>query len=88
MVGIPVGGPAYTFRDNNYILVNSSKPTSVLMKKPNSIAYNLVMEGCAADEWRISYVNTNDNVANLLSKSLANGESKRRFINMVLHHIY
>ena len=42
MMGIAINGPAYVFGDNKSVLVNSSKPTSVLKKKSNSIAYHLV----------------------------------------------
>ena len=88
MMGIPVDGLSYIFGDNKSVLVNSSKPTSVLKKKSNSVAYHFVREGCAADEWRVTYVNTNDNIADLLTKPLSNGEKRRRFINMVLHHVF
>ena len=88
MMGIPVDGPSYIFGDNKSVLVNSSIPTSVLKKKSNSIAYHFVREGCAADEWRVTYVNTNDNVADLLTKPLQNGEKRRKLIGMVLHHVF
>ena len=87
MMGIPVDGPSYIFGDNKSVLVNSSIPTSVLKKKSNSIAYHFVREGCASDEWRVTYVNTNDNVADLLTKPLQNGEKRRRLIGMVIHHV-
>ena len=50
MMGIPGDGPSYIFSDNKSVLVNSSKPTSVLKKKSNSIAYHFMREGCAPDE--------------------------------------
>ena len=58
MMGIPVEGNCFVFGDNKSVLVNSSKPDSVLKKKSNSIAYNFVREGCAADEWRVTYIST------------------------------
>ena len=88
MMGIPVDGPAFIFGDNKSVLVNSSQPTSVLRKKSNSIAYHFVREGCATDEWRVTYVSTNDNVADLLTKPLGNGEKRRRFIQMILHYVF
>ena len=39
------------------------------------------------DQWRIGYVSTNDNVADLLTKPIPNGEKISRFIKMILHHI-
>ena len=88
MMGIPVEGPSFIFGDNKSVLVNSSKPDSVLKKKSNSIAYHFVREGCAANEWRVTYINTHSNVADLLTKPLGGGEKRRRFIGMVLHYVY
>ena len=76
------------FGDNKSVLVNSSKPTSVLKKKSNSIAYHLVREGSAANEWRVAYVNTNDNIADLLTKPIYNGVKRRRLIEMILHNVF
>ena len=39
------------------------------------------------DEWRIEYVSTNDNVADLLTKAIPSGEKRNKFINMLLHRI-
>ena len=84
MMGIPVEGPAFIFGDNKSVLANSSLPDSVLQKKSNSIAYHFVREGSAADEWRIAYTPTNDNIADLLTKPLGGGA----FIRMILHYVY
>merc|ERR1712130_637365 len=65
MMGISVKGPTYIFGDNQSVLVNSSIPDSQLKKKNNSIAYRYVREGCARDEWRVTYVTTDDNPADL-----------------------
>ena len=88
MMGIPVDFPAYIFGDNQSVLSNSSKPFSVLKKKSSSIAYHFVREGVAKDEWRVTYISTHDNVADLLTKPLSNAEKRKKFIGMILHHIY
>ena len=87
MMGIPCDFPTYILGDNKSVLVNSSIPTSVLQKKSCSIAYHFVREGVAADEWRVAYVPTDQNVADLLTKPLPNGEKTARFIRMILHHL-
>ena len=87
MMGIPCECPAYIFGDNKSVLVNSSVPTSVLKKKSCSIAYDFVREGTSMDEWRICYVSTHDNVADLLTKPIPYGAKRLKFINMILHHI-
>ena len=88
MMGIPVDGPAFIFGDNKSVLVNSSQPDSVLKKKSNSIAYHFVREGSATDEWRVTYIPTTQNVADLLTKPLGGGEKRQRFIRMILHYVF
>ena len=87
MMGIPVESPAFIFGDNQSVLANTTMPKSTLKKKSNSIAFNFVREGCARDEWRTTYVNTHDNIADLLTKPLPSGEKRDKFIRMVLLHI-
>ena len=48
-MGIPINGPTFVYSDNKSVLVNSSKPDSVLRKKNNSVAYHHVCEGSARD---------------------------------------
>ena len=79
MMGIEVNEPAYIYEDNKSSLSNTTVPESILKKKSNSIAYNFVREDSASDEWQVAYVNTNDNVADLLMKSLG-GEKRRNFV--------
>ena len=37
---------------------------------------------------RTSYVNTNDNWSDLLTKMLPFGEKRRRFVRSLVHHVY
>ena len=88
MMGIPVNGPAYIFGDNQSVLANTTIPDSTLKKKSQSIAYHFVREGVARGEWRTTYVNTNDNESDLLTKVLPSGEKRRGFVRRLLHHIF
>ena len=87
MMGIPVNGASYIHGDNNSVLYNSSIPDSTLKKKSQSIAYHFVCEGTARDEWRTAYVNTHDNVSDMMTKSLPSGEKRWKFVRMLLHHL-
>jgi hypothetical protein len=87
MMGIPVDLPTYVFGDNQSVLANTTKPHSTLKKKSSSIAYHFVREGTAKDEWRTTYLNTNFNPADMLTKSLPGGEKRTRFISYVLHYL-
>jgi hypothetical protein len=88
MMGIPCEGPAYIYGDNQLVLANTTIPDSTLKKKSQSIAYHFVREGSARDEWQTSYVNTNENESDLLTKLLPDGEKRKRFVKRLLHHIY
>ena len=86
MMGIPVNGLTYISGDNQSVLANTT--ISTLKKKSQSIAYHFVREGVARDEWRTSYINTNVNWADLLTKMLPFGEKQRLFVRSLLQHIY
>ena len=88
MMGIPCELPTFIYGDNKSVLANTTVPDSTLKKKSNSIAYHFVREGCARDEWRTAYVNTHVNPADLLTKPLPSGEKRRRFVNMILYHLF
>ena len=88
MMGIYIDGSAYVFGDKKSVLVNSSFPISVLRNKLSSIALNFVREGSATNEWRVSYVNTHDNAANLLTKPMSNGKKRQSLIEILLHYVF
>ena len=88
MMGIPCDGPAYIEADNQSVLANTTIPDSTLKKKSQSIAYHMVREGVARDEWRTAYVNTKDNEADLLTKQLPSGPKRKGFIMNLIHHIF
>ena len=87
MMGIKVEEPAFVFGDKKSVLCNTTAPGSMLKKKSNAIAYHFVREGVSRDEWRTTFVNTGENVADLLTKPLS-GPKRAKFVRMVLHHIF
>ena len=86
MFGIPVEEPSYMYRDNQSVLAGSTRPESTLKKKAQSIAVHFIQEGCAADAWRTTYINTSENISDLMTKPLS-GEKRWRLVRMLLHHI-
>ena len=83
-----MNGPAYIRGDNKSVLANSSIPDSTLKKKSQSIAYHFIREGCARDEWQTSYVESSQNISDLLTKLLPNGGKRKGFVRSILHHIF
>ena len=58
---------------NKLVLANTTVPASTLKKNIKSLSCHFFCEGCARGEWRKSYVNTNLNLADLLTKQLPSG---------------
>ena len=79
--------PALIFGDNQSVLANTTMPESTLKKKTKSISFHFVREGSARDEWRTAYINTHENVAEMLTKPLPSGEKRWKFVRMILHHL-
>lgn len=88
MMGIPVEGPAYIYGDNQSVLANTSNPGSMLKKKCAAVAYHLVREAVARGEIITAYINTHDNVADLLTKPMTSGEKRNGFVMKILQHIF
>ena len=88
MMGIPVNLPTFIFGDNRSVLINFSKPYSSLKKKSSSIAFYFGRERVAKDEWRVAYLNTNLNCADMAAKSLPNEEKRTLFTSYLLHYVY
>ena len=60
MFGIPCEEPTFIYGDNQSVLANTTNPSSQLKKKSNAITYHFVREGIARDEWRTTYIDTDD----------------------------
>lgn len=88
MMGIPVEDAAYIFGDNQSVLANTTNPGSTLKKKCAAVAYHVVREGVARGEWITAYINTHDNIADLLTKPMASGEKRNGFVKKILQHIF
>ena len=87
MMGIPVDEPTFVYGDNQSVLEKKTMPGSTLKKKTQSIAFHHVREGTERDEWRIAYVNTHDNVADMLTNPLPSGEKRWKFVRKQLHQL-
>ena len=83
MMGVPLDGPAYLRADNMSVVHNTSNPASMLKKKSNSIAYHYVRERCAAGVCSVTHIRTEDNVADMLTKTQP-APTRKRLTEMVM----
>ena len=88
MMGIPLLHCCYVYGDNKSVLYNTTLPDSTLKKKHHSVAYHYVREGCATDEWRTTYVKSNDNCSDICTKSLPAGINRKRKVRSIMYDIY
>ncbi len=70
MFGIPIDGPTKVLCDNESVVKNSSKLSSTLNKKHNSIAYHAVRWSVAAKVITIGWIKTSWNIADAMTKRL------------------
>lgn len=77
MFGVPIEGHADVFCDNESVYKNASNADSTLKKKHNSICFHKVRECVAAGILLVHKVDTDFNLADILTKSL--GPEKRKF---------
>ena len=85
MMGIPVDEPSFVFSDNQSVLDNTDNTGSTIKKKSQSICFRFIRKGCARDEWHADYFKTCENIADLMTKYLPNGEKRWNFVNKILH---
>ena len=79
MLGIPIDGPAKILCDNKSVVDNSSKLSSKLNKKHNSIAYHAVRWARAANVIKVGWISTTMNLADALTKRLTKAVRERLF---------
>ena len=70
MFGMVIVGPASILCDNRSVVDNTSKLSSKLNKKHNSIAYHAVRWARAANIIRVGWIEGRDNLADALTKRL------------------
>jgi hypothetical protein len=83
MMGIPLDGPTIMRVDNQSVVNNTTNPSSVLKKKSNAIAYHYVRENVAAGILLIAYIRSENNLADMLTKTQA-GPVRKALADQVL----
>ena len=79
--------PAFIFGDNQSLLANTTITESTPKENTQSTAFHFLREVSAHDEWRTAYINTYENVADMLTTPLPSGENHWKFVRMFLHHL-
>jgi hypothetical protein len=68
MMGVPLMGPLFIYADNKSQVTNSTRPELTLKKKCKSICYHAVQESVAMGESLILYINSEENLSDLITK--------------------
>jgi len=77
MMGVAVDGPAMLLGDNLSVILSTTVPSSTLKKKHQAICYHRIRECIAAKVLRFVHINTKTNLADVLTKPLANDDFLR-----------
>ena len=72
--------------DNKSVVLNTTIPSSALKKKHNAIAYHRVREAIAARLIRFCHIDTEVNLADILTKPLANDDFHRLAKPLLFRH--
>ena len=83
MMGVPVEEPTNIYCDNDAVVKVTTRPESTLKKKHNAINYHRVREAVASGHVRIAWVPTDENLADVLTKTLV-GEKRAYFLSRIL----
>ena len=70
MFGVPIDGAPNVIADNDSVVKNSSKIDSSLNKKHSSIAYHAVRWSVAARIMRVGWIQSEENIADAMTKRL------------------
>jgi hypothetical protein len=84
MFGVPIEKSTIVFCDNQAVVTNSTHPESTLKRKHVSIAYNRCREAQAAGYIKIGFIQSNENLADLLTKILP-GPRLRQLMEHIFH---
>ena len=82
MFGIPISEDTpetHIYCDNESVVKNSSKVESTLNKKHSEVAYHFARWNVAARVCKIAWINTKHNIADALTKRLAEMVRRRLF---------
>ena len=70
MLGVPIEETSVLMGDNMSVILNTTLPSSILKKKHNACAYHRIREAIAAQIVDFRHVNSEDNIADILTKPL------------------
>ena len=71
MLGVPIEGPTDILGDNQAVIINCSRPESILKKKSHSISWNYARESVACGICRLRAIKSSENLSDMLTKALA-----------------
>ena len=73
-LGVNLEKTSHMFGDNMSVLLNTTVPSSMLKKKHLGCSYHRVREAIAAQIMKFSFISSEENFADVLTKPLSNGK--------------
>jgi hypothetical protein len=88
MMGIPISGPSYVYGDNMSVINNTQRPESTLKKKSPQICYHAVCESVAMGECLTVHIASQENPADIATKTIPGGQKRNYLVSRVLYDNY
>eukprot|EP00804_Cyclotella_cryptica_P019278 CCRYP_006153-RA/>CCRYP_006153-RA protein AED:0.37 eAED:0.37 QI:344/-1/0/1/-1/1/1/0/133 len=87
MMGVPMKGASYMYRNNMSVVTNLSKPELTLWKILNLICYHAVCEAVAMGKALVAHIPAKKNLADLFTKVLY-GQTRRFLVSRMLWDVF
>ena len=88
MMGIAISWPTYIYSDNMLVIYYMQSPESTLCKKSNTICYQTVRESVAMGDSLMVHIKSTENLADIVTKVMTNGQKRRNLVNKLLYDLY
>jgi hypothetical protein len=84
---VALNGPVLILGDNMSVFLDTTVTSSVLLKKHNAIEYHRAREAIAARIMRFTYIKSEENVSDDLTKRLSNEKSHYLMKRWLCHSV-
>ena len=87
VLGVPLEDTSLLVGDNMSVVINTTLPSSMLKKRHNAIAYHRVREAIAAKIINFAHIDSQENVADILTKPLVSEVFHRLLKNYLFRKV-
>ena len=87
MIGVPISGPSYTYRDNMSVVHCTSRPESALGKQSNSFSITQSRSQLLWARLFVGHITSKESIADLMMKVIY-GQRRQYLVSNILYDIH